>query len=162
MIDPKELAAWLLQEPLPEEIEMKDGGFYIPIEIIISKLDMLDESWGRKSASHTFFSDHNGELYCSGTVELDIQYRLPLLLNNLNGAIESYKTIKRTIAGGATFKLDQYAKEGNTHYAAICLSLCTVSAAQHIAPCFGKNLNKPVATKVDRGNAISKTMRQIK
>lgn len=161
-MNPKELPAWLLQEPPLEEIEFKDGGAYIPIEIIISKLDLLDKSWGRKNAFHTIFLDHNGELWCSGTVELNVKYSLPLIINNVTGAIESWEEINRTITGGATFKLDQYAKEGNTHYAAICLSLCTVSAAQYIAPCFGKNLNKSVVTKIDRGNAIKKTMGNIK
>lgn len=161
MINPKELADWLSQEPLLEEIEFKDGGAYIPIETIISKLDLLDKSWGRKNAFHTIFLDHNGELWCSGTVELNVKYSLPLIINNATGSIESWEEINRTITGGATFKLDQYAKEGNTHYAAICLSLCTVSAAQYIAPCFGKNLNKKTQQEPDSGNKIFNSIKNI-
>lgn len=129
VINPKtDLQGWLNQEPLETDIFQKGSGFYIPIEIIKPRLDILDPLWSTRNFKHLFFHNLTGEeLWCSGSLDLIVR---------CSGRIE------RTLSGAATFNTAEYLP--NTHFAQTCLSLCIVAAAKEIGKFFGRDLNKVI------------------
>jgi hypothetical protein len=81
-INPKELQAWLDQEPLETDVFQKGSGVYIPVEIIKPRLDILDPSWSTKNYKHFVFVDHDGKLFCSGSVDLYVKYEIQVKMEN--------------------------------------------------------------------------------
>lgn len=140
------LADWLAQNPLPEEIRYnEDQSAYIPYEFIEPKLDYLSPTWGTENFNHFLFTTPDGRVLCSGGAELVIEYKEHLAGGQCN-------IVKRRITGGATFDTQRYFP--NSHWGAICLSLCTVSAAKKIGRFFGKELNKGSLTVPTISNGI--------
>lgn len=153
-INPKEdLLAWLNQEPSEADIMIhpKTLGKYIPIEIIKPRLDILDPSWSTRNFKHLFFADHNGRLFCSGSIDLCVRYTIGVPYDKM--------LIERTISGAATFDTNDYEKEGNTHYGQTCLSLCIVAAAKEIGRYFGRDLNKVIPE--EKENKIANTLKNL-
>jgi hypothetical protein len=139
----------------------KNGGAYLPIELIKPRLTILDPSWSTRNYKHTYILDHNGIVYCSGSVDLSVKYRYPLVSNVATQQVLQWQNIDRTIVGAATFSLAEYmeGEKPNSHFAATCLSLCIVSAAKEIGKYFGMDLNKEVA--VEPENKILNTLGKL-
>jgi len=142
------LKDWLAQNPLPEEImRNEDGSEYLSIEVVEPKLDYLCPTWDTENFSHFLFIHPFGGTFCSGNVELIVEYKEYLESGQ-------YNTIKRRITGSATFDLSRY--NPNMNWGAICLSLCTVSAAKKLGRFFGKYLNKGELTvPTEQGKKLS-------
>lgn len=151
-INPKELQAWLDQEPLETDVFQKGSGVYIPVEIIKPRLDILDPHWCTRNYKHFVFVDHDGKLFCSGSVDLVIH------IWPVRGPEVGF--IERTIVGAATFDTAEYNTpiNPNTHYGQTCLSLCIVAAAKEIGRFFGRDLNK-VVQQAD--NKIANTFKKL-
>lgn len=189
MIDPKkDLAAWLNQEPSEEDLSYnEDGSVYQSIDVIKPKLDIAFPGWQTKNFQHTYLLTPYGTFYCSGSVELIIDLStksfIPLKMNldalkaSPNADIEKIMSefrnsnnilgfsdtdTKRNLVGAATFNTEKYfnTKEKNNHWAAVCLSLAIVNAAQNIAPFFGKNLNK--VQKEQKKDSFSSTLKGLR
>lgn len=145
---------WLDSEPLPEEIKERNGGKYIPIHIIIQKLNYLcgelsgySGNWSTPNFQHLY---HNFSHYIkekgktahktvvSGSIELHIEYHEPNLTNSITNTVESYKTVKRVLSGSASFLING---TQNPHTTSTVRSLATVSAAQLLGRQFGYGLN---------------------
>lgn len=188
MIDPKkDLAAWLNQEPSKEDLSInEDGSVYQSIDIIKPKLDIAFPSWQTQNFQHTYLLAPYGTFFCSGSVELVLDYnlfRFPFVpkackinKEEISSLIQEFEkspnTIysyeqnlnnKRILVGAATFDTEKYfnTKEKNSHWAAVCLSLAIVNAAQNIAPFFGKNLNKQLQIEQDPQKKIFNTIKDI-
>lgn len=188
MIDPKkDLVAWLNQEPSAEDLSYnEEGNVYQSIDVIKPKLDIAFPGWQTKNFQHTYLLTPYGTFYCSGSVELVLDYsrfqyvftakKSSISLEEMQNMLAEFdKTpniitsdkkeleCKRILVGAATFDTEKYynTKEKNNHWAAVCLSLAIVNAAQNIAPFFGKNLNK-VVREEKKENAIKHTISRIK
>lgn len=141
--------SWLDAEPLPQEIEIKNGGEYLPIQIVKAKLDILDPESSTTNFRHIYFQDLDGSLQISGSVELKVEYMIE----------DTSTVIKKSITGSANFNTAEYTLTGNSHWTQTLLSLCIVAAAKEIAPCFGKNLNK---AKAEEESKILNTLKNLK
>ena len=135
---------WLDAPPAAEEIMQDDKGyFYIPIEIVRRKLDYLNPYWSIKNFFHTYVSDHNGCVMCSGSIELVLP----------KTELDEYD---RTLTGAATISVEEFKQRDNQHYAATVLSLCISNAAKILGETFGRSINDEKSE--NKGMAIKNTL----
>lgn len=151
------IAEWLKQKPLPEElIEVEPGVYTHPYEVIVAKLDKLCPSWSTQNFRHFYFimpiSEKDGTpiVKVSGSIEVVLNFNYYELYEKTDVGIEipvatSLVKTERTLSGAATFTTTEYGE--NEHWAATVKSLAIVNAVQVLGPQFGWGLNSEAPNK---------------
>jgi len=118
---------WLNEPPLDCNVKIKDGGKYIPYEIIVEQLYQLcGNEWSTSDFKHLYYTLPNKRVLVSGEINLTVRY------------FSGSNDITRTLSGAATFVLN---KASNPHPAATVKSLSIMNAVKPLGLKFGWKLN---------------------
>jgi len=115
--------------PNEADIATKDGGNYLPIEVVERDLDRW--AWGTQNFSWQQFRDKFGNFCIGASLELVIPWKSD------DGDIT-----ERRLTGGCNFIILAYFP--NNHFIAIAKSECVKNAASDLGPKFGRGLNDSV------------------
>lgn len=116
-------------EPNEDDIAVKDGGRYLPIDVVERDLDRW--AWGTQNFAWQRFLDKNGNSGIGASLELVIPW-----------ADDNGKIVERRLVGGCNFAITAYAP--NSHFVAIAKSECVKNAASDLGRKFGRGLNEDI------------------
>jgi hypothetical protein len=114
-------------EPNEEDIAVKEGARYLPIDVVERDLDRW--VWGTENFTWQFFRDNRGQQGISASIVLVIPWKG-----------DDGKVIQRRISGGCNFAMTNYAP--NSHFVATAKSECVKNAASDLGRKFGRGLNE--------------------
>lgn len=126
----KTIREWLATPCKDSEIAMIDGAFYLPIDVVLDKINVLRYTFNADvhtfAPTHQYFKTAAGEDICSGNIQLSVT--CPKEAFNIQ------------CSGAATIFLRNYTN--NLHYAATVKSLAIMNACKMLGPQFGSHLNE--------------------
>lgn len=117
-------------QPNDDDIAQKDGGRYLPIDVVERDLDRW--AWGTQNFTWQRLADRNGNSWIGASLELVIPW-----------VDEEGKTIERRLVGACNFAITAYAP--NKHFVATAKSECVKNAALDLGSKFGRGLNEGIA-----------------
>jgi hypothetical protein len=112
------------------EISTLDGAFYLPIHVVLWKLQKMRELFNADAniitPRHQYYRLANGDDICSGNLQVSV--------------VCHSEGFNMQCPGAATILLKQYSD--NHHYAETVKSLCIVNACKMLGRQFGSHLNE--------------------
>lgn len=117
----------------PEESDiavLKEGGRYLPIDVIERDLDRWP--WSTERFTYQIYNDKFGKPCIAASLDLVIPWK-----------DDGFATRERRLTGGCNFVISSYAPNG--HFVATAKSECVKNAASDLGKKFGRGLNEEVA-----------------